>query len=142
MLVRQPMAAFIEKQMTCLDLTGGDTRTRDVQFQDLAKPGELPGLDNALYQIEVDGYCYHTECNLDLRAPLTAIGMLESRVKCRGGDIGWVGTEWQVMGLSVPAAVKTIRVRVLRNGLSVYDDTVGTHPCPERGLCVIESMRR
>src|SRR6187549_3762542 len=71
MLVRQPMAAFIEKQMTCLDLTGGDTRTRDVQFQDLAKPGELPGLDNALYQIEVDGYCYHTECNLDLRAPLT-----------------------------------------------------------------------
>jgi hypothetical protein len=138
---RKDLETFVEKQMTCLSLTGGDPGRRYVQFQDSAKPDVQSALERAVYHLEVDGYCYHAECNLDLRDVVTAAsGSLEPNVHCRGGDIVMIVSDWTVTGFSVPAGLKKMRVRVQRAALTVYDETVGARACLARGLCVVDSM--
>jgi hypothetical protein len=123
--------------MTCLSLTGAEPNRRRVQFQDASK---RPALDSASYHFDVDGYCYHAECDLDLRASVSTIGLLDSSVKCHGDEITIITAVSEVVGFSVPAALKTMRVRILRDGLIIYDEVVGTRACPEQGLCVIDLM--
>jgi hypothetical protein len=132
---RTPIERYLEQRETCADLRSGSHALRGISFTDPT----LPGLaDQAIYDLDVSGDCYHAECTLDLReSPTQLDDWLAAKLKCRGDNITFNTTESAVDGFMVPRAVRTLHVRVLRNGSKLYDDTVGRHACPY-GFCVVD----
>jgi hypothetical protein len=135
---RTAIVGYLERRETCAALRDGSPLVRAISFTDPTRPGLA---DQAMYSLDVSGYCYHVECTLDLReAPEQLDGWLDSRLKCRGSSITFRTTETTVDGFLVPRALRTLHVRLHRNGLQIFDDTLGRHPCPY-GFCIIDASR-
>jgi len=133
---RTPIQSYFEQRETCADLGKGNPAVRGISFTDPTQPS--PGLaDQAVYALDVSGYCYHAQCTLDLRTAHEQLDdWLTPKLKCRGSSITFNTSESAVDGFMVPRALRTLHVRLIRNGSKMYDDTLGRHACAY-GFCVV-----
>jgi hypothetical protein len=131
-------ARYIEEVRTCHDLKSpADDYGREVLF--LSGERTYATIGQGLFHIELRGYCYYAECDLDLREiPETMSGFLASRMTCRGDKVWFQEQEFYVDAFIVPSELKTLRARVVRNGVVVYDDIVGREQC-YAGFCLFDS---
>ncbi len=135
--VRSFFAHFIEERETCAKVGDGIQ-----QIILIANSGSgRPLLDPGIYHLDLTGYCYRAECNIDLRESFADHEVWpDSKVSCRG-SVDLINTNESVTGLLVPHALKTLNLRVMRNGAKSYDgDILTDEPCTS-SFCFVNASK-
>jgi len=138
-LARPYVARYREKQETCAHVGDGKPQLYLVSDSGSSRAQ----LDPGFYHFDASGFCYHAECDLDLRDPpmgLPPEGWFRSRRKCRGDELSFVTGLSVVSGFMAPAAVKKLKLRVVRDGKVLFDDTVDEHACSPH-FCLVSAFQ-
>ncbi len=107
-----------------------------MNFRDTTKSPTTPPLDRGLYRVSVVGDCYQAECELDLRqdhALEESTG--NSHVTCQGDELYLTKSLGDLYGVGVPGALRTVNVRIVRDGKPLYDGAI-EQGCSKLGFCV------